>query len=124
MRISYRSSLTALCLVISVCSFAAAGSEARKPEPNTVRWATASEVDNFGFDVYRGLAEAGPFEKVNAEIIPAAGTTDMPQRYEFIDATIEADTVYWYYVESISMNGERKRISPIYPSEPKPAKPQ
>ena len=27
---------------------------------NTVRWTTASEVDNYGFDVYRSTAEDGP----------------------------------------------------------------
>jgi len=93
-----------------------------KPEPNTVRWATASERDNFGFEVYRGLSESGPFEKINPDVIRAAGTTDMPQRYEYTDDTNEPDTIYWYYIESISMNGERKRISPVYSSEPKPGK--
>jgi hypothetical protein len=91
------------------------------PEPNMVRWGTASEKDNFGFEVYRGLSESGPFEKINPEVIAAAGTTDLPQKYEFSDSSIEADTVYWYYIESISMSGERKRISPIYSSKPKPA---
>ena len=91
------------------------------PEPNVVRWGTASEKDNFGFEVYRGRSETGPFERVNPDVIPAAGTTDLPQKYEFSDTNIEAGTVYWYYIESISMSGERKRISPIYSSEPKPA---
>jgi hypothetical protein len=88
-------------------------------EPNTVRWATASEKDNFGYDVYRGLSESGPFERINQDTIPGAGTTDIPQSYEYIDSAIQPDVVYWYYVESISLNGDRQRMTPIYPSTPK-----
>ena len=110
-------------LLIALQSFAAFSEEVVPTEdglkPNMIRWGTASEHENFGFDVFRGLSEQGPFEKVTLEPIPGAGTTDLPQRYEFQDADIEADRVYWYYVESISLSGERVRITPIYPSKPK-----
>lgn len=86
---------------------------------NTIRWATASEVSNFGFDVYRSESEEGPFEKINAEPIPGAGTIDTPQHYEYVDDTIEAGVVYYYYVESISMAGIREAFTPIFPSKPK-----
>ncbi len=88
-------------------------------EPNVIRWGTASEHGNFGYDVYRGPTENGPFTLVNDEPVQGAGTTDMPQRYEYLDKTILAETIYWYYVESISLNGDRKRITPIYASRPK-----
>lgn len=86
---------------------------------NKIRWATASEVENFGYDVYRGLAEEGPFDKITAEPIPGAGTTDTPSRYEYVDDTIEPGIGYFYYVESISMSGQRERFTPIYQSKPK-----
>jgi hypothetical protein len=88
-------------------------------EPNVIRWETASEQDNFGYDIYRGLSEEGPFERINPEIIPGAGTTDIPQNYEFSDNGIQPETIYWYYVESISLSGDRRRMTPIYPSRPK-----
>ncbi len=47
---------------------------------NTVRWTTASEVDNFGFDVFRSESEDGPFERLNDEVIEGAGTPDEPHR--------------------------------------------
>lgn len=90
-------------------------------EPNVISWGTASEHGSFGYDVFRGTSEDGPFSPVNPEVIPAAGTTDIPQRYEFIDDSIEPDTEYWYYIESISLTGERKRITPVYASKPRPA---
>ena len=61
-------------------------------KPNVIRWATASEKDSFGYDVYRGLAEEGPFERINPEPIAGAGTTDIPQRYEALCE--EADRIY------------------------------
>lgn len=86
---------------------------------NRIRWSTASEVDNFGYDVFRGLKEEGPFEKVNKKVIPGQGTTDEPQEYVFFDDTIEAKTEYWYYVESISIQGQRERFTPIFKAKGK-----
>ncbi len=96
-----------------------ASTQAWSVEPNVIRWSTASEKDNFGYEIYRGPTEDGPFESINAEPLQGAGTTDIPQKYTFTDDSIKAGTVYWYYVESISMDGTRKRLTPIYPSKPK-----
>ncbi len=86
---------------------------------NTVKWATASEVDNFGYDVYRSQSEEGPFERLNPEVIEGAGTTDEPTRYRYVDDTIDPHTTYYYYVESISMSGVRERFTPIAKVPPK-----
>ena len=86
---------------------------------NTLRWKTASEVDNFGFDVYRGPTEEGPFERLNEEPIAGGGTTDEPQHYSYVDDTIESGVEYWYYVESISMNGEREKFTPVFKAKVK-----
>ena len=69
----------------------------------------------------RGRDPGGPFSAINPQPIRGAGTTDLPQEYEFSDASIEPDTVYWYFVESISLAGERRRITPIEASKPKPS---
>jgi hypothetical protein len=86
---------------------------------NRIRWSTASEVDNFGYDIFRGLAKEGPFEKVNAKPVLGKGTTDEPQAYEYYDASIEQGVAYWYYVESISIQGEREIFTPIFQAKPK-----
>lgn len=93
--------------------------ESTAPLENTLRWKTASEVDNFGFDVYRGPSPDGPFERITAEPIPGAGTTDEPQYYVFVDDTIEAGRPYWYFVESISMMGARERFTPVFEAKAK-----
>ena len=86
---------------------------------NTLKWSTASEVENFGYDVYRGRSEEGPFERITTEPVLGAGTTDLPSFYEFVDGTIEPGVAYFYYVESLSMSGTRKRFTPVIRAKPK-----
>ncbi len=89
------------------------------PYRNTVRWSTASEVDNFGYDVYRGTSAEGPFERLTKDPVPGAGTTDEPQKYSFVDETIDPYETYFYYVESISLAGEREKFTPVIQAKPK-----
>ena len=86
---------------------------------NTIKWATASEENNFGFDVYRADVEEGPFEKLNELPISGAGNTDETSYYSYMDDTIEADKIYFYYVESISLDGIREQFTPVFRSKPK-----
>jgi hypothetical protein len=86
---------------------------------NTLTWKIASELDNFGFDVYRGESEEGPFERINKKTIPGAGSTDALTQYSFVDATIDPYKTYWYYVESISLSGHRERFTPVFAAKPK-----
>jgi hypothetical protein len=81
---------------------------------NTPRWTTASEVENFGYDVFRGDAEEGPFTKLTESPLAGAGTTDETKKYEFRDDTIDPCKDYWYYVESISTTGVREKFTPVF----------
>jgi hypothetical protein len=108
-----------LALLLSKAFAEENGATAEWQLKNTIQWSTASEVNNFGYDVYRGEAENGPFIKLTKTSLPAAGTVDTPQFYKFVDDTIAPDTVYYYYVESISMDGVRERLTPIVSSQPK-----
>lgn len=96
-----------------------AAASAGESYDNTIRWATASEVDNFGFNVFRSESEDGPFEQLNAKVIEGAGTIDEPQQYSFVDDTIDPRKTYYYYVESISMSGVRERFTPVGKAAPK-----
>ncbi len=92
---------------------AAVPTEELEPLTNKLKWSTASEVDNFGFDIYRSIVEDGPFERITQTPMAGAGTVDAPQYYEFVDADIDPAQDYYYYVESISIDGVRERFSPI-----------
>jgi len=93
------------------------------PYRNTVRWSTASEVDNFGYDVYRGNSKDGPFERITTDPVPGAGTSDETHKYSFVDEKIAPYQSYFYYVESISLAGHRERFTPIIEAKPKLPRP-
>lgn len=120
-------SAAALVLLAAAPSFAqgaAAPAPAASPAPalsNSIKWSTASEVENFGYDVFRGDAEEGPFTRLNAQTIAGAGTVDEPRAYVYVDATIEPGKAYWYYVESISLAGVREKFTPVFRSKAKNA---
>jgi hypothetical protein len=86
---------------------------------NTARWTTASEQDNFGFDVFRGDSEKGEFKKLTESPILGAGTSDETHKYEFRDDTIDPCKDYWYYVEQISTKGVHEKITPTFHAPPK-----
>ena len=100
-------------------SQAEGGSEEASPPGNRLRWSTASEVDNFGCHIYRSLSEDGPFERITAEPIPGQGTTDEPSFYEYVDEAIDLRRDYFYYVESVSMSGQRERFTPVIKAKAK-----
>lgn len=81
---------------------------------NTAKWTTASEQDNFGYDVYRSESKDGPFVKVTEQPIAGGGTTDETNNYEFRDDTIDPCKDYWYYVESVSTSGQHEKFTPTY----------
>ncbi len=115
--------------ILAVLALAASGAPATAEEPsdeksaekarNILQWTTATEVDNFGYDVYRAESEDGPFERLNPDPIPGAGTSDEPTPYEYVDDTIDPYKTYWYYLESISMAGERERFTTTFRKKPK-----
>ncbi len=104
---------------VQTASDAAPDHPADEPLVNTLKWTTASEVDNFGFEIFRGLSEDGPFEKITTDPLPGAGTTDEPQNYVFVDESIDPSRDYFYYIESISLGGVREQFSPVIRSPAK-----
>ncbi len=71
-----------------------------------INWTTESELDNAGFNIYRGLSKEGPFVKVNPKLIQGAGTTDERNTYKWIDTTAKSGIVYYYQIENVSFTGE------------------
>ncbi len=86
---------------------------------NHLRWSTATEHENFGYDVYRAESEDGPFKRINKDPILGAGTSDEPSSYEYVDGDVDPYTTYWYYLESIAMNATRERFTPVFRKKPK-----
>ena len=96
----------------------ACGSQAKVPADqrvtNTARWTTASEQENFGYDVYRGESEKGPFVKLTRQPILGNGTTNETHEYAYADDTIDPCKDYWYYIEAIATDGTREKVTGLF----------
>ena len=110
-------------LLVVLCAWHAAaatvcGSQAAVPPAqrlsNTARWTTASEDENFGYDVYRGEAQKGPFTRLTKQPILGHGTTAQTHDYQYVDDAIDPCKEYWYYVESISNEGKREKFTEVF----------
>jgi hypothetical protein len=86
---------------------------AARPEVphNTLRWKT-NDVSNFGYDIFRAESEGGPFLKINDRPVPGTLKAGKVQTFEYEDHAIDPRKDYWYYVESITLAGERVRFTP------------
>ena len=76
-----------------------------------IRWATESELDNAGFNIYRSDDVYGEFKQVNAEMIEGHGTTGERHTYKWVDTSAKLDTVYYYQIEDVSFAGERQTLA-------------
>ncbi len=82
-------------------------------EACSLSWITASEVNNCGWNVYRGGAQNEQFQ-INQELIPGFGTCTDAHQYSFIDPyENNAGEVCYYWLESISLLGASEQYGPV-----------
>jgi hypothetical protein len=74
-------------------------------------WTTASETSNAGFRIYRVVS--GQTELLTPTLIPGAGTSVIPQRYEFVDPSVEPGVTYLYKLSDISLSGIERFATPV-----------
>lgn len=84
----------------------AAGPEVR------LRWQATSESDIYGYIVYRSARREGPFRRVSREIVRKKGGPG-PNAYVWVDAAVEPDRTYYYYLDTVSLSGKKTRFSPV-----------
>ncbi|MBI5374272.1 MAG: SBBP repeat-containing protein [Candidatus Schekmanbacteria bacterium] len=85
---------------ITLSSFAAN----QKGKKVSIKWETATEIDNIGFNILRSESESGPYEKINKKLINAKGTSTKGASYYLNDKNIESGKTYWYKLEDIDSN--------------------
>ncbi len=77
-----------------------------------VKWTTASETDNVGFNLYRAESEDGPYEQINKKLIPAKGSPTEGVSYKYADRRARRGTDY-YKLEDIDLNGMMTMHGPV-----------
>ena len=78
-----------------------------------IQWTTESEVDNAGFNILRSQKRTGEFKRINAQLIPGAGTTAERNTYTWTDTTAKPNVVYYYQIEDVSLDGERQTLTTV-----------
>ncbi|MCG8606394.1 right-handed parallel beta-helix repeat-containing protein, partial [bacterium] len=68
---------------------------------SSLKWTTASETNNLGFEVQRASSESVPFEAIG--FVRGAGTTVLPKHYEFQDDVTGG--IFYYRLKQIDTDG-------------------
>ena len=82
-----------------------------------LRWSTASEIDNLGFEIYRSADAAGPFRLVgswlNDPALAGAGNSNQRHDYRWVDRTPAESPSRWYRLASVDASGQREFFGPL-----------
>ncbi len=94
--------------LVTLVSFAATAGDGQV----TLRWETAAEVDNEGFNLYRRTG-ATAYQKVNTALIPAQGSSVTGAVYEYVDFGLVGGTTYEYLLEDVDSSGKTTLHGPV-----------
>ncbi|MEJ5305664.1 MAG: T9SS type A sorting domain-containing protein [Ignavibacteria bacterium] len=67
-----------------------------------LRWGTATEVNNFGFEVQR--ADTSKFFEY-VDFVPGSGNSNSPKHYFLVDSTLPGMGLYFYRLKQIDTDG-------------------
>lgn len=67
-----------------------------------LRWGTATEVNNFGFEVQRADSS---FQFVGIDFVPGSGNSNSPKHYFYLDTTLNEYGIYHYRLKIIDIDG-------------------
>ncbi|MCX8044586.1 MAG: hypothetical protein N3B18_10760 [Desulfobacterota bacterium] len=95
--------------VIELVSFKALKSKGKVQ----ILWETASETNNYGFNIYRAENKNGEYVKINSEIIPANGSPTQGASYEYVDTSIKSMKAYYYKLEDVDRDGTTTFHEPV-----------
>lgn len=104
-------------LPVELVSFYATASS----EKITLRWVTATEVHNYGFEVQKLRPNNHTWEPIG--FVPGAGMSSTPVRYSFVDEAIEAGVIS-YRLKQIDRDGTATLSSEVRVQPPAEAVPE
>ncbi|MCK9408120.1 MAG: YCF48-related protein [Bacteroidetes bacterium] len=92
---------TNISLPVELTSFTASA------EQNNIelKWNTATEVNNFGFEVERRVKDDGHLRWFKAGFVEGNGTINTPKEYSFSDSKVNAGT-YFYRLKQLDRDGK------------------
>ena len=83
------------------------------PSPVIISWATETEFDTAGFNIYRSDTIDGEFKQVNAQLLPGRAEAAAGASYSWEDKNAEPGRSYFYQLEDVEYNNTRTRHEPF-----------
>ncbi len=81
----------------------------------SLTWATISESNTFGFNLFRAETYNGTKVQINSSMIPSkvAPGTNMGAVYTYVDTTAVAGVTYYYWLEEVELDGATNLHGPV-----------
>jgi hypothetical protein len=70
-----------------------------------LEWATETELDNAGFNLWRSEKKNGDYARINPYFIPAEGEAGFGAEYSYTDYDVQNGVIYYYKLEDINVYG-------------------
>jgi hypothetical protein len=78
-----------------------------------LEWATATELDNAGFNIWRKEHDNGEYVRINPYFIPAEGEAGFGSEYSYADYNVHNGRIYLYKLEDIDIYGKSSFHGPV-----------
>ncbi len=92
-----------------------------------LEWATETELDNAGFNIWRSEGRDRDYARINPYFIPGEGEAGLGAEYSYTDYNVTNGVIYYYKLEEIDIYGKSiyhgplpavpHDIIPIWPNE-------
>ena len=96
-------------LPVTLSSFSAIQTSADFAQLN---WTTQSETNLLGYNVYRNTNDSNENSLKMNRILISGNNTSSEQNYEFIDEEVSDKTEYYYWLESVDLDGSIMTFGP------------
>ena len=98
-----------IATAVTLMSFEAAPSDGAVD----LSWRTGSELQNLGFNLYRGPSATGPWTRLNPTLIPGLGSSPLGQGYTWRDSGLVNGVRYYYRLEDVDTRSVSTFHGPI-----------
>ena len=78
-----------------------------------LKWQVSNENNMYGYLIYRGDGENGPFLRVNKDIVRVGDNKGdgVTSTYAWRDDSATAGKTYWYYIGMLNRDGTKQQLS-------------
>jgi len=90
-----------------------APSEPSKKRAVSIRWKATKEDPVYGYLIYRAERREGPFLRLSREVVKVTDRSAPANEYRYVDTTAEPGKTYYYYLDSVSLSGIKRRFSGV-----------